>query len=146
MTFDCYESPLGRIVLSERDGALTALRFGDATAPRETAATAQAKRWLDAYFSGGRPDPRALPLAPEKTAFRARVREALLQIPCGKTATYGEIAKRLATSPRAVGRAVGANPLLLIVPCHRVVGADGSLTGYAAGIARKAWLLAHEKA
>ena len=112
----------------------------------------QARAWLDRYFAGSAPDPRELPLAARATEFQLRVREAMLDIPYGSTTTYGAIAKRLEAetgrrqSARAVGGAVGHNPLCLIVPCHRVVGANGSLTGFGGGIPTKVALLTHERA
>ena len=95
---------------------------------------------------------RVRPLAPEGGEFRCAVWELLLDIPYGAVVTYGELAARYEartgrkTSPRAIGGAVGHNPVSIIIPCHRVVGADGSLTGYAGGVERKRWLLAHEQA
>ncbi|MGI6221478.1 MAG: methylated-DNA--[protein]-cysteine S-methyltransferase [Coriobacteriales bacterium] len=111
-----------------------------------------ARDWLDRYFAGEAPDPRELPLAARATEFQGRVREAMLDIPYGQTTTYGAVAERIASetgrcqSARAVGGAVGRNPLCLIVPCHRVVGADGSLTGFGGGIDMKIRLLEHERA
>lgn len=87
-----------------------------------------------------------LPLAPRGTAFQRRVWDALLAIPYGETRTYGELAAELGSSPRAIGTAVGKNPISVIVPCHRVLGADGSLTGYAGGLDRKETLLELEGA
>lgn len=112
----------------------------------------QARSWLDRYFAGDAPDPRELPLAARATAFQQQVREAMLDIPYGQTTTYGAIAKRIEQktgkhqSARAVGGAVGHNPLCLIVPCHRVVGSNGSLTGFGGGIDMKVKLLEHEHA
>ena len=112
----------------------------------------RARAWLDRYFAGDAPDPRELPLAARATDFQMRVREAMLDIPYGQTTTYGAIARRLERetgrrqSARAVGGAVGHNPLCLIVPCHRVVGANGSLTGFGGGIDMKVKLLEHERA
>ena len=113
---------------------------------------ALAAEWLDCYFAGKRPDGIQVPLAPKGSPFRQSVWEALQEIPYGETATYGEIARRLEKkaengkmSARAVGGAVGHNPIGILIPCHRVIGADGSLTGYAGGVERKAWLLAHER-
>lgn len=109
-----------------------------------------ARAWLDRYFAGEAPDPRVLPLSAGGTPFQLRVREAMLDIPYGETSTYGDIARRIAadtgtkTSARAVGGAVGHNPLCLIVPCHRVVGANGNLTGFGGGIDMKIRLLEHE--
>ncbi len=158
---DCvhhYDSPLGGITMAGRGGALTGLWFdgqkhfaaGLSREYRETDLPVfeEAGRWLDIYFSGEAPGFTPELLLPG-TAFRRAVWEQLLTIPWGRTVTYGEIAARLGLprgSARAVGGAVGRNPISLIVPCHRVVGADGSLTGYAGGTDRKARLLEIEKA
>jgi methylated-DNA-[protein]-cysteine S-methyltransferase len=106
----------------------------------------RAAQALQAYFSG-RPGAFTLPLDAEGTAFQRAVWQALCQIAPGATVTYGEIAQRIGkpTAVRAVGAAVGRNPISIIVPCHRVIGRDGSLTGYAGGLPRKQALLAHEK-
>ena len=112
----------------------------------------QARVWLDRYFAGDAPDPRELPLGARATAFQQRVRECMLDIPYGQTTTYGAIAERIGretgrrASARAVGGAVGHNPLCVIVPCHRVVGASGSLTGFGGGLDMKVKLLEHERA
>lgn len=113
----------------------------------------QTSRWLDDYFVGEQPAPDKLPLRPQGTDFQRRVWHELLQIHYGKTTTYGQIAfklaqqtGKLAMSAQAIGGAVAHNPLSIIIPCHRVIAADGSLTGYAGGIERKQWLLAHEGA
>ena len=107
-----------------------------------------AKKWLDRYFAGQRPAPSELALAPIGGEFRQNVWEILRRIPYGETITYGDIAKEMAArmkrgrmSNQAVGGAVGHNPISIIIPCHRVVGANGSLTGYAGGIAKKIQLL-----
>ena len=113
-------------------------------------ALVQARSWLDHYFAGVQPDPLGLPLAPRGTAFQRRVWGILAQIPYGSLRTYADIADQIARedgtrcSARAVGAANGKNPLSIILPCHRVVGSNGSLTGYAGGIERKLWLLRHE--
>lgn len=113
-------------------------------------ALVQARAWLDRYFAGGRPDPLELPLAPRGTAFQRRVWSILARIPFGQLRTYAEIADQIAhedgrrCGARAVGTANGRNPISIILPCHRVVGSSGSLTGYAGGIERKLWLLRHE--
>ncbi len=114
---------------------------------------AQVRSWLDRYFAGQRPDPAELPLAPLGSTFRQRVWDKLLAIPYGSTCTYGDIATTLAhedgkerMSAQAVGGAVGHNPISIIIPCHRVVGSNGSLTGYAGGIDKKVRLLEHEGA
>ncbi len=152
-----YDSPLGSITLASDGTALTGLWFDG---QRHFAATLdpdhterdlpifrEARAWLDVYFAGREPD-FTPPLRLNGTDFRRAVWETLQTIPYGHTVTYGALAARLGlpgTSARAVGGAVGRNPISLIVPCHRVVGADESLTGYAGGLQRKAWLLSLEK-
>lgn len=142
-----YCSPLGDIVLTSDGTALTGLRFAEATngkPAQDIPPLADACRWLDLYFSGARPDftPR---LAPRGTPFQQSVWRELLAIPYGHTVSYGYIAQRLrCRSAQAVGGAVGRNPIALIIPCHRVIGSDGQLTGYAYGLDRKQWLLSHE--
>ena len=157
-----YESPLGGITLTSDGEALLGLRFdgqrhfADTLAPvheeRALPVFDLAKRWLEVYFSGRAPG-FTPPLRMNGTAFRRAVWEILLAIPFGRTMTYGEIAAMLARreglarmSAQAVGGAVGHNPIALIVPCHRVIGADGSLTGYGGGLERKRRLLALEGA
>ena len=107
-----------------------------------------AKDWLRSYFAGECPEPGALPLAPRGSAFRREVWRMLLEIPSGELTTYGALAHRLGPgmSAQAVGGAVGHNPISIIIPCHRVVGADGSLTGYAGGVENKLRLLRLEGA
>lgn len=109
------------------------------------------KQWLDAYFSGKRPDIAMLPIKPQGSEFQQIVWKYLCQIPYGETTTYGEIAKKVAhqmgkkhMSAQAVGGAVGRNPIGIVIPCHRVIGKDGSLTGYAGGLDNKIRLLTHE--
>ncbi len=146
-------SLVGPLALVVADGALTQVRFLDPSGsdpdldgaePHEpTGVLAAAARQLDEYFDGSR---RAfdLPLAPRGSAFQQRVWAALLEIPFGGTVSYGEIARRLGmppTSSRAVGAANGANPIPVVIPCHRVIGADGLLTGYGGGLHRKEALL-----
>jgi methylated-DNA-[protein]-cysteine S-methyltransferase len=100
--------------------------------------------WLEIYFAGGNPD-FTPPFKPQGTAFRQKVWDILLDIPYGEVTTYMDIAKKLNMNcARAVGGAVGHNPISIIIPCHRVVGSDGSLTGYAGGLDRKIWLLENE--
>lgn len=156
-----YDSPLGGITLCSDGEALTGLRFDGQkhfTVPpgaregKNLPVFVQTVRWLDRYFGGARPD-FTPPLHLRASAFRVAVWEALLTIPYGQTATYGAVAAAVAartgvprTSARAVGGAVGHNPIALIIPCHRVVGAGGALTGYAGGIERKRSLLMLEKA
>ena len=158
MTFiQHYDSPLGGILLAADETGLTGLWFDgqkyfarDLPAERveqNTPVLSEAKRWLDIYFAGQEPD-FTPPLHPVGTAFRQSVWEILLQIPYGRTTTYGEIARQLAAklglprmSAQAVGGAVGHNEVSIIIPCHRVVGTSGSLTGYAGGIDKKVKLL-----
>ena len=113
----------------------------------------QVRNWLDRYFAKQQPDPKALPLKPIGGAFRQAVWECLCQIPYGEVTTYGALAKKAAEklgretmSAQAVGGAVGHNPISILIPCHRVIGANGSLTGYAGGIDKKIQLLALEGA
>lgn len=112
----------------------------------------KAKDWLERYFAGQRPGISELSLAPRGSDFQQRVWKLLCEIPYGETTTYGELAKKVAAqmgretmSAQAVGGAVGHNPISIIIPCHRVIGADGSLTGYAGGLDKKRWLLEFEK-
>ncbi|WP_017555779.1 methylated-DNA--[protein]-cysteine S-methyltransferase [Nocardiopsis baichengensis] len=149
------DSPVGPLTLVAHDGALVGLYMGDETATRppgelgepDRGAFAEAERQLREYFAGRR-TAFDLPLRPNGTPFQQRVWKELEAIPYGTTATYGEIAERIGRAPssaRAVGSANGANPISVVVPCHRVVGADGTLTGYAWGADRKRFLLDLEK-
>ncbi len=157
-----YESPLGGITLASDGESLIGLWFDEQKYFADVLDTrykekklpvfAQADHWLDIYFSGYEPD-FTPPLRMRTTAFRKAVWGALLTIPYGQTMTYGEISDRIAKqmgmtrmSAQAVGGAVGHNAISLIIPCHRVVGSDGSLTSYAGGIQRKVRLLELEKA
>ena len=154
-----YESPVGRIMLGANDKALVGLwiegqkYFGD-TADGEFVEISDSpvfstvRKWLDAYFAGEKPAMTRLALAPTGGEFRQCVWQILCEIPYGEHITYGEIARIVATrmnrksmSSQAVGGAVGRNPISIIIPCHRVVGSDGSLTGYAGGISTKIRLL-----
>ena len=149
-----YRSPLGLLIVAAEGEALTVLVFeGQKYArqhlagegeERETPVLRAARLWLDAYFAGERPDAAALPLSPRGTNFQRAVWRELRTIPYGETRRYGEIAARLGSSGRAVGSAVGRNPISLMIPCHRVLGAKGALTGYAGGLERKEALLALE--
>ena len=142
-------SPIGRLELLERDGALVAIRF-DAAADGSPGTLRvgspllqDARAQLGEYFAGRR-RVFELPLRPRGTEFQLRVWAALAEVPWGTTTTYGRIAAGLGLPPgasRAVGAANGANPLPVVLPCHRVVGSDGTLTGYAGGLERKALLL-----
>lgn len=109
------------------------------------------KAWLDKYFQGLQPDIKSLPLSPYGSDFRQAVWKILCKIPYGQTTTYGEIARQIAKqkglskmSAQAIGDAVGHNPISIIIPCHRVIGTNGSLTGYAGGLDLKIKLLKHE--
>ena len=151
-----YASPLGPILLAADETGLTGLWFeGQKYFPsflgvdyqeKETPILTETVRWLDVYFSRKDPGFRP-PLHPQGSPFRQAVWNILLTIPRGPTMTYGEIARRLGVhSAQAVGGAVGHNPIFILIPCHRVVGSDGSLTGYAGGFDRKTRLLQLEGA
>jgi len=113
----------------------------------DTAILARTRGWLADYFAGVSADTGGLPLDPRGAPFERRVWDALRRIPAGETRSYGAIAKALDSpaASRAVGAANGANPIAIIVPCHRVIGASGSLTGYGGGLDRKTWLIGHER-
>lgn len=152
-----YQSPFGEISLLADEESLFGIYFvGQAYFERgfevaqivkqEVVPHREAKAWLDDYFAGCKPKPSRLRLAPHGTAFQHQVWSALSAIPYGQTTTYGQLATELnCKSAQAIGSAVGKNPLSIVVPCHRVLGADGSLTGYAGGLERKAALLELEK-
>ena len=158
MVYTCKcSSPLGDILLAADEVGLTGLWFEgqkyfantlpDEQISQETHILAEAKKWLDIYFSGNDPD-FTPPLHPAGSVFRQTVWQILLEIPYGQTITYGEIARQMAKinntphmSAQAVGGAVGHNEISIIIPCHRVVGRNGSLTGYAGGIDKKISLL-----
>ena len=139
-----YCSPIGDIALFSDGSALTGLRFVDNQSLEgnvDALVFDAAVRWLDQFFAGGIPDFEP-PLRMIGTPFQQSVWRELMNIPYGQTATYGDIARRIGCrSAQAVGGAVGRNPIAIIVPCHRVVGADGSLTGYAYGLEIKQQLL-----
>lgn len=151
------DTPLGPCLLAGDDAALTGLWFEGAkhfarTLPEDARESRlsvldDAEAWLRAYFAGERPDPKAIPLRPQGTAFELAVWAMLREIPCGQTTTYGALAQALARGSgkracaQAVGGAVGRNPVSILIPCHRVLGKDGSLTGYAGGTEKKAALL-----
>lgn len=152
-----YNSPLGNITMASDGESLTGLWFegqkhylgkikDDVINKSDLLIFAQTKSWLREYFSGKRPELNQLKLRLDGTFFQKKVWDELLKIPYGETTTYGDIAKRLnVNSGQAVGGAVGRNPVSLIIPCHRVIGKDGSLTGYAGGIDKKKFLLDFEK-
>lgn len=145
-----YASPLGTIRLCAKDGALTEARFVDEPARRQTPgdpALLAAQSWLNRYFRGEDPGP-IPPCRPHGTAFQTAVWQALLSVPYGETVSYADLARRLGyarSHARAVGAAAGKNPIALFLPCHRVCGKNGSLTGYAYGLTRKAALLKLER-
>jgi O-6-methylguanine DNA methyltransferase len=162
LTLDTYGSPLGDILLvSDKDDALRALDFADFE-PRlrrllrlhygayeldPAPAAPDLVNTLDAYFAGDLDALAKVSVATGGTPFQRAVWAALRRIPAGHTATYGQLAVDLghAGASRAVGLANGSNPIAIVVPCHRVIGANGALTGYAGGLPRKRWLLEHER-
>jgi methylated-DNA-[protein]-cysteine S-methyltransferase len=158
-----YQSPVGQIRLESDEEGLVGLWLeshkdhhgGDEKDWKEWdgkgGVLAEAKQWLGSYFGGGRPEIRELRLRPVGGTFRREVWDILCEIPYGETVTYGQIAKRMAAarglevmSARAVGGAVGHNPISIIIPCHRVIGSNNYLTGYGGGIEMKFRLLEHE--
>jgi methylated-DNA-[protein]-cysteine S-methyltransferase len=152
--YSVMESPVGSLTLRWSDEALVGLHFDNAAVlgrrsewTRDDGCLAPVRRQLDEYFGGERTS-FDLPLAFEGTPFQERVWRALTEIPFGETTSYGELARRIGTDTwpgaRAVGAANGQNPIVIVVPCHRVIGADGSLTGFGGGLPRKRWLLDHE--
>ncbi len=161
---DHVETPIGRLaVVADHEGRLCAVGWTDGHSRMErllrggpggrgvaiVPATDPAglTTALRGYFAGDLGAIDGLPVAfPDGTEFQRRVWRALRDIPCGETCSYGQLARRIGSpaAVRAVGLANGANPIGVVVPCHRVIGADGSLTGYGGGIERKRWLLAHE--
>ena len=158
-----YASPVGMLTLCAQENRLAGLwlegqkYFGASSSgemvPNENAPVLlQARKWLDRYFAGEAPSPTELPLSPMGTPFRRTVWKLLLEIPYGQVITYGQLSWRTAAAlgrpsmaAQAVGSAAGHNSISIIIPCHRLVGADGSLTGFAGGLERKQWLLRHEE-
>ena len=150
-----YDSPVGRLLLESDGQSLTGLWMGRELDPEWTPGgdvpvLLQVRDWLGAYFRG-EVLPVNFPLNPRGTAFQKQVWEILLTIPFGQTRSYGSIAREMALrlgkermSAQAVGGAVGRNPISILIPCHRVLGSQGQLTGYAWGTDRKRWLLEHE--
>jgi methylated-DNA-[protein]-cysteine S-methyltransferase len=157
------DTPVGALLLTADDSGLTSVRFeewravparpqpawleDDGARGDASAVLAEARRQLADYFAG-RTRGFDLPLAPHGTPFQRRVWEALRALAWGETVSYAELARRVGApgAARAVGAANGRNPLPIVVPCHRVIGADGTLTGFGGGVGRKEWLLAHEGA
>lgn len=145
-----YSSPIGTLEITASDAGITSLAFVDKKGPAANETThpmlAAAIKQLDEYFAGKRKD-FSLKIVPSGTVFQQSVLSTLQQIPFGRTASYKEVAEK-ARKPkayRAVGMANNRNPLAILIPCHRVVGSNGSLTGYAGGLWRKEWLLTHEQ-
>ena len=158
---DAVESPVGTLTIAERAGRVCLLHFGsDGPAidqmferwypgePRARHPIAGLRVLLERYFKGETPVLDSIPVELNGTSFQKNVWQALRRIPCGTTISYAELAKRIGdpAAVRAVGTANGANPVAVIVPCHRVIGSNGKLTGYGGGLARKQWLLEHEGA
>ena len=142
-----YDSPIGPLYLRSDGASLTGLSPAPSGTVRDDLPVFQeARDWLDDYFRGGQPDPRNLPLAPPGTDFQRAVWTALLAVPYGEARTYGHIARALGRprGAQAVGQAVGRNPIAIIIPCHRILGAGKKLTGFAWGLEKKKWLLRHE--
>ena len=154
-----YASPVGEIVMVSDKDNLVGLWFsgekyfcstidGDIIEDNDADILKAGRAWLDSYFAGKAPSPSGLPLAPAGSDFRQNVWRLLMEIPYGQVTTYGDIAKEMAKrmgkksmSAQAVGGAVGHNPISILIPCHRVIGSSGSLTGYAGGIHKKLELL-----
>lgn len=144
MTYDTYQSPIGLLYLIEMDNALVGVGLKKPLMPKkQTPLTRKVIAWLSDYFHHQSRDI-DFPIKISGTPFKKTVYQALLDIPYGETLTYGALSKKLDTSPRAVGQALGKNPLLIIVPCHRVLGKT-DLGGYALGIHTKKFLLDLEK-
>ncbi len=153
-----YSSPLGDMLLASKDEKLIGAWFvgqkyylaniKENISEKEDETLINTVNWLDDYFKGNKPAINDLNIAPKGSDFRIKVWKILCEIPYGKTITYGEIAERISKgnkmSAQAVGGAVAHNPISIIIPCHRVIGANGKLTGYAGGIDRKRFLLNHE--
>lgn len=154
MVFDYVDSPLGRLLLAADDAGLTHLDLPHEKRPtvpradwsRVPSRFAAVRAQLAAYFAG-QLTRFTVPLAPHGTEFQRAVWRALVAIPYAETTSYGALAQRIGRprAMRAVGAANGTNPIAIIVPCHRVIGANGSLTGYGGGLPAKRWLLAHER-
>ena len=158
-----YKSPLGDILLASYNNKLIGAWFegqkyylsniSQDLIEKEDKILIKTRKWMDSYFNGENPPIDELNLNPQGSDFRLEVWELLCEIPYGETATYRDIASKIAEnrgiekmSAQAVGGAVGHNPISIIIPCHRVIGSDGTLTGYAGGIDRKRFLLKHENA
>ena len=155
MVYTWMDSPVGRLLIAGDEAGLRHVLFAEGRGEarpqpgwqEDPRALAEPVRQLHAYFAG---ELRRFDLVttPQGTAFQRRVWDELLQIPYGETVSYGELAQRVGTpnGSRAVGLANGANPISIVIPCHRVIGSNGKLTGYGGGLRNKEWLLAHEGA
>ena len=144
---DClltFHSPIGPISIGERDGHLVFLSFTDGTGDCESFLLKQAEHELIEYFRGERRE-FTVPVRPRGTEYQRRVWESITEIPYGETRTYGWVAERAGGSPRSAGNALGANPIPIIIPCHRVVRADGSIGGFSSGTELKKGLLDMER-
>ena len=161
INYSQFKSPIGNISLASKENKLVGAWFegqkyylstvNEELNRKEDKILKKTKKWLDQYFNGEKPSITELDLAPEGTEFRREVWKILCEIPYGKTITYNDIAHEIAKkrgiekmSAQAVGGAVSHNPISIIIPCHRVIGSNGSLTGYAGGIDKKLFLLKHE--
>lgn len=159
--YTTFSSPIGEIFLTARNEKIVGLWIHGQPNETLTEKTVEApqlpilrkgKEWIHDYFENKRPSIAKLPLAPEGNLFRQTVWQQLIKIPYGVTTTYGDIARHVASimgkekmSPQAIGNAVGHNPISIIIPCHRVIGTQGNLIGYAGGLNLKIQLLTHEK-
>lgn len=156
MYYTTYLSPIGELSILSDGNSITGIHFDYEISVEERRDNLPvfitALRWLDCYFGGRNPDTSTLPLKPEGTPFQKLVWSMLLKIPYGETISYGSLASRAAAalgktamSAQAIGGAVGRNPIVIVIPCHRVLGAKGQLTGFSCGINRKRYLLDLEK-
>ena len=149
--FTFIDSPIGPLLAAREGKSIVEIRFSPAEPAhdwaRDDGAFNDLRKALDRYFSG-RSNVFDLPLEPRGTEFQRSVWRALLEVPFGETTTYGDLAKRLGkpAAMRAVGAANGANPIPILIPCHRVIGSNGSLVGFGGGLPVKRWLLEHEAA
>ncbi|MCF8473485.1 MAG: methylated-DNA--[protein]-cysteine S-methyltransferase [Emcibacter sp.] len=142
-----FHSPIGDLTLSEEENKIVSLDWGWSPLSKETSFLIKAKNMINLYFDGEAPDFK-IALDAYGTDFQKRVWQAMIEIPYGKTMTYGELADKIGSHPRAVGSACGKNPIPIIIPCHRIMGKNGKLTGYSGGegISTKLFLLELEKA
>jgi len=144
--YDNFETPLGLMEITANDQAVLSIHFVDQTETvNANAMTDLAKTQMQQYYTGDL-EKFNMPMEPEGTEFQKTVWQALITVDYGKTCSYSDIANKIDNpkAVRAVGSANGKNPMTIVVPCHRIIGSNGSLTGYASGVDRKAWLLNHE--